>query len=46
MMMENIAKAILIFIVLAFIVTVVTVVGWVIKELIIWFWERRKKRDH
>lgn len=42
MMIENIAKAILIFIVLAFIVTVVTIVGWVIKELIIWLWERRK----
>lgn len=46
MMIENIAKAILVFILLAFVVTVVTVVGWVIKELIIWIWERRKKRDH
>ena len=46
MMMENIAKVILVFILLAFVVTVVSVVGWVIKELIIWFWERRKKHDH
>ena len=44
-MIMSIVRAVLVVLALTLVITVVSVVGWVIKELIIWFWERRKKRD-